>query len=342
MSRIPVIANSSARLRVADVRRAASGETDGVTSSLEPLAAYEVLPLPSLTTDQLRAIVERHHIDLDGPIESLRSSGVVHSLWSLGSRWALRVPKNETMCLGDHRCEAIAIPLVLGVGVRTPALHVFDESLTILDVPFSIVARVHGNDLSAAPFDDPTYEQVGRELAALHAANLGSSGHPWLREPNEPDVEQLFDRVVRSGLLHSAGTVWIASLCERLDCLIGQHVPPTVFVHGDVKPDNVMIDSSGNVHLIDWGDAGFGDPAYDFQSLPMRSIERALRGYRMVRADDPTLEARIIRRVLARSLTNLCRTPLTGPSWYRPVAANLTDLLTFAVDRRPVWESWLS
>ena len=74
----------------------------------------------------------------------------------------------------------------------------------------------------------------------------------------------------------------------------------------------------------------------------MRSIELALSGYRTVRrVDDPSLEARIIRRVLARSLSNLCRTPLTGPSWYRPVAANLTDLLTFAVDRRHVWDSWL-
>lgn len=103
-----------------------------------------------------------------------------------------------------------------------------------------------------------------------------------------------------------------------------------------------MIDSSGRVQLIDWGDAGFGDPAYDFQSLPMRSIEMVLRGYRGIRSDDPTLEARIVRRVLARSLSNLCRTPLGGPSWYRPVAANLTDLLTFAIDRRQVWESWLA
>ncbi len=295
-----------------------------------------------LSIDEVQAIVERHAIDLDGPIEPLRSSGVVHSLWVLDSNWVLRVPKNEAMCLGDHRCEAVAIPLVLGVGVRTPALLVFDDSLTILDVPFSIVERVHGIDLSAQPFEHPGYEQVGRELATLHSADLRPPGHPWLRKPNGPEVEQLVDRVVTSGLLHTAGTEWIESLCERLDRLIASTVPPTVFVHGDVKPDNVMIDTAGNVQLIDWGDAGFGDPAYDFQSLPMRSIELALRGYRTVRrVDDPSLEARIIRRVLARSLSNLCRTPLTGPSWYRPVAANLTDLLTFAVDRRHVWDSWL-
>jgi aminoglycoside phosphotransferase (APT) family kinase protein len=312
-----------------------------MTSPLIPLAAYEVMPSPTLTDDQLRAIVERHRIELDGPVVSLRSSGVVHSLWALGSRWVLRVPKNETMCLGDHRCEAVAIPLALAAGVRTPALHVFDDSLTILDVPFSIVSRVHGRDLSADPFGHPSYEHVGRELATLHAADLGASHHPWLRETYEPAAEELFDHVVRAGLLHRAGTAWVASLCERLDGVIAPHDSPTVFVHCDVKPDNVMIDSSGDVQLIDWGDAGFGDPAYDFQSLPMHSIEVALRGYRSVHTDDPALEARIVRRVLARSLANLSRAPLAGPSWYRPVAANLTDLLTFAIDRRRVWESWL-
>jgi aminoglycoside phosphotransferase (APT) family kinase protein len=312
-----------------------------VTTPPEPLAAYETVPLPTLTTDQLQAIVERHDIDLDGPITPLRSSGVVHSLWSLGSDWVLRVPKNETMCLDDHRCEAVAIPLALAASVRTPALHVFDESLTILDVPYTIVARVHGTDLSTEPFEHPGYEHLGRELATLHAADLSSSGHPWLRQPHGPDAEHLLERVIGAGLLHTAATAWIESLCERLDRSIASEVAPTVFIHGDVKPDNVMIEPTGRVQLIDWGDAGFADPAYDFQSLPMHSIETALRGYRSIRNDDPTLEARIIRRVLARSLSNLCRTPRTGPSWYRPIAANLTDLLTFAIDRHHIWDAWL-
>jgi aminoglycoside phosphotransferase (APT) family kinase protein len=114
----------------------------------------------------------------------------------------------------------------------------------------------------------------------------------------------------------------------------------TGVVHDDVKPDNVMVDRHGRVHLIDWGDAGFGDPAHDFQSLPMTSIDGALRGYRATRHEDPTLEARIVRRVVARSMYNLGRSPLVGPSWYRPLAANLTDLLAFAVDRPATWAAW--
>jgi hypothetical protein len=36
----------------------------------------------------------------------------------------------------------------------------------------------------------------------------------------------------------------------------------------------------------------------------------------------------------------LRRTPLAGPSWYRPIAATLTDLLTFAIDEPSIWNQW--
>jgi aminoglycoside phosphotransferase (APT) family kinase protein len=313
-----------------------------VTLLPESLAAYEVMALPTLTDDQLRAIVTLHRLEVDGPIARLESSGVVHSLWTIGSRWVLRVPKNEAMCVGDHRCESVAIPLALRAGVRTPSLVVFDKSLSLLDVPYSVVSRVHGRNLVGEPSEHAAYEDVGRELARLHTADLRALDHRWLREIGEGPAEDYFQRVVGAGLLHADGIRWLTSLCERLDRTIERDSnPPSVFVHGDVKPDNVMIDPSSTVHLIDWGDAGFGDPAYDFQSLPMRSIARVLAGYRSVRGDDdPTLEARIVRRVVARSVSNLARAPLTGPSWYRPAAANITDMLTFAIDHPDTWARW--
>jgi len=306
-----------------------------------PLADYETMPLPTLSEAQLGEIVGRSGLRLDGPIERMASSGVVHALWSLGSKWVLRVPKNEAMCVGDHRCEAVAIPLAQRAGVRTPRLELFDDSLTLLAVPYSIVARIDGANLVAAAADDPAYERLGRELATLHSAELGEHRHPWLRTPDDAPAETHFDRVLQAGLLHADGVRWLQALCDRLDDAITTGPSaPTSFIHDDVKPDNVMVDRAGLVHLIDWGDATFGDPANDFQSLPLVSIERTLRGYRAVRPDDATLEARIVRRVVARSMYNLARSPLTGPSWYRPIAANLTDLLTFAVDSPTAWRAW--
>jgi aminoglycoside phosphotransferase (APT) family kinase protein len=299
--------------------------------------------MPTVTDAQMAAIVERSGLHVDGPIHRMNSAGVVHSLWSLTGRWVLRVPKNEPMSVGDHRCEAIAIPIAQRTGVRTPSLMVFDDSLSILDVPYSIVGQVDGRDLRGDPPDHQAYAALGRELALLHDTDLTAHDHPWLRAPDDAPAETHFDHVVAAGLLHADGVRWLQVLCERLDVAIESGPPASrAFIHGDVKPDNAMVDREGHVHLIDWGDAAFGDPAHDFESLPMVSVARVLDGYRSVRVEDPTLEARIVRRVIARCLYNLARSPLTGPSWYRPIAANLTDMMSFALDHPATWSQWFS
>ena len=67
-----------------------------------PLAEYETAEFPPVHRDQLPAIVARHGLLLDGPIAPMASTGVVHVLWSLGSRFVLRVPKNEPRPAGTR------------------------------------------------------------------------------------------------------------------------------------------------------------------------------------------------------------------------------------------------
>ena len=310
-----------------------------------PLAEYELLPLPTLSPELLGAIVRRHGLDLDGPIVAMHSTGVVHALWALGSQWVLRVPKDEAMCIGDHRCEAIAIPLARAAGVRTPGIVAFNDSGDILDVPYSIVERIDGHDLVSLRQDNPahdaTYRQLGVQLALLHRVGESSTPHPWLREPEAGPAEALFDEASQAGLIHEDGITWLQNLVTRLDDSISSGPPaPRVLLHNDVKPDNAMLDRRGSLHLIDWGDAGYGDPVLDFHSLPLRSAQAALQGYRANIEGDLTLETRLIRRVVARSISGLRRTPRLGPSWYRPIAATLTDLFTFSADHPDLWRAW--
>jgi aminoglycoside phosphotransferase (APT) family kinase protein len=231
------------------------------------------MPMPYVSKAELDAIVAQHRLSIDGPTVPIESAGVVHALWRLGSKLLLRVPKDEAMCLADHRCEAVAIPLAIDAGVRTPRLVVFDDSLELLSVPYSVVEYISGENLTdLRPIDDHyqrTYEQLGEQLALLHRPTVPSSVNPWLRMPGDSPAEAFFDEVVAAGLLHVDGVAWLRDVCSRLDGVIAEAVsPPSVLLHNDIKPDNLMIDEVGDVHLIDWGDCGYGDPADDFHALP--------------------------------------------------------------------------
>ncbi len=309
-----------------------------------PLAAYEVMPFVTLTNEQLTAIVDRHQLPLDGPIEPMSSNGVVHSLWSLGSEYVLRVPKPEPMCLGDLRAEVVAIPVALVAGVRTPALIVFDDSCEIVDVPYAIVERVHGTDLSRLAPDDARlpelFRQLGAQLATLHAAPVPEP-HPWFRVPGRWDIDALLVETVAAGMLDTNAQRWFSRVLEETGTNALQ--PKSCFLHNDVKPDNMMANDRDELVLIDWGDAGIGDPAHDLAGLRAEAISQALVGYREIvgATTDPTLEQRIVRLALGNAFAGLRRSPAVGPSWYRPLAAVMADLLAFATDHPATWQRWL-
>ncbi len=309
-----------------------------------PLAAYEVMPFVTVTDTQLARIVRRHHLTLTGPIQPMASNGVVHALWALGADYVLRVPKPEEMCLGDLRAEVAAIPVARAAGVRTPALIAFDDSREIIEVPYAIVERVHGTDLSQLAPDDARlpdlFRQLGVQLATLHTMPVPDP-HPWFRAPGTWDVDALLAETVAAGMLDANAQRWFACVLEETET--DHATPRTCFLHNDVKPDNMMADQHDELVLIDWGDAGIGDPAHDLAGLRAAAIAPALVGYREIvdRTADPTLEQRIVHLALSNALAGLRRTPATGPSWYRPLAAVMADLLAFATDQPETWHRWL-
>ncbi|MBK5287792.1 MAG: aminoglycoside phosphotransferase family protein [Acidimicrobiia bacterium] len=310
-----------------------------------PLAAYETEPFLTLTDDQLHAIVDRHDLAVRGEIAPMPSNGVVHALWSLGDDYVLRVPKAEALCLGDLHAEVVAIPIARAAGVRTPDLIGFDDTADLVEVPYTIVERVHGVDLARRPPDDPAnpdlYRQLGLQLATLHRAPKPEP-HPWLRPPESRDVDELLAESVNAGMLSADVAQWFASVLASIEPSPGGRIP-SCFLHNDVKPDNVMLDNGGQVVLIDWGDATIGDPALDLACLPAAAIADTLAGYREIfpPGEDPTLERRVARTAITNAIAGLRRSPALGPSWYRPLATGVADLLGFATDQPDVWRGWL-
>jgi Ser/Thr protein kinase RdoA (MazF antagonist) len=106
-------------------------------------------------------------------------------------------------------------------------------------------------------------------------------------------------------------------------------------VHGDVHAGNILVDDGMYRALLDWDDAGWGDPTTDFVQLPTRALDAALTGYRSVAAldGDDTAEQRILWDKLLGAMARLRLEPSPPVSIESPTpTGRLFDLFAAAAD----------
>lgn len=303
----------------------------------------EHAPFVELTNDQLHAIGDRHGIAVNtDDVHRLDSTGIIHSIYALSGSLVLRVPKLHPYAIADAYTGSVASPAAVAAGVATPRLVVFDETCDIVPTPFSIFERVHGEPLSRRLDANPQkywpiWRELGRQLAILHA-NVTAVPDPHDRlDPHRrvQDPKPLLDDLERDGYLGNEAAPWVRDALERLRPAVP---PPSTyrrFLHGDVTATNVLIRDDTFHSIIDWDDAGWGDPVMDLVSLPLRVVDAALAGYRLVMPLDgnDTAEQRILWDKLIGALARL-RLPATAPgapAWPTP-SGRLFDLLAAAAD----------
>jgi aminoglycoside phosphotransferase (APT) family kinase protein len=305
--------------------------------------ALEHAPFLELTAEQLRSVVKRHGIAVGSEgVHRLDSLGIVHSIYALGHSFVLRVPKHHPYAVADAYTGSVAAPAAVAAGVSTPRLVVFDESLDIMPVPFSIFERVHAEPLSkrvgtVPQAHQPIWHELGRQLATLHTnATAVADPHGYL-DPHTRlhDPEPLLSDLERNGYLGNEAAPWVRDVLRRLHPAVP---PPNTyrrFIHGDVTATNVLIRDDAFHSIVDWDDAGWGDPAMDLVSLPLRVIDAALAGYRSVTPldGDDSAEQRILwdKVIGALARLRLTPTPPLAPAWPTP-SGRLFDLLAAAAD----------
>ena len=281
-------------------RRAVSDVSEDAEAP--PRTGYNHLPLPDVAPDTIDAILATHGID-SSEVRLQLWSGAMNTIYEVGDELMLRVPMaipEATRCIVE---EAEVLPVLADHGIAAPRLVAYDDSRTHLDVPYTIYRRLQGISMDwwevEHALSADLYREVGRELAVLHTSVTHVPDESVLATPRTLDP----DPVLAIPRLPLTARRWIESAFDRLRPLVDRSVE-TRFLHAEVRPGNAVVDDGRLVGLIDWGSAGWGDPAVEFHALWVPAVPHALAGYREVAplVDDDGAEARILWDHLSRVL----------------------------------------
>ena len=105
--------------------------------------------------------------------------------------------------------------------------------------------------------------------------------HNHLDTPGyELNLEPTLRRLVDSKRVGSALARGIELLILELAPCVANPNATRCFVHNDLHEMNIMCTGNGNLlAMLDWGDAGWGDPTTDFASIPLDMLAFTLDGY---------------------------------------------------------------
>ena len=260
---------------------------------------------------------------MHGSWAPLDATGVANRIYATQDV-VIRVANNHEEAHKDAKTESIAAPVAYEAGLLTPRLLVFDDSRNLLDGPYSIWERVHGETLGLVS-DDPramsnTWCQVGYQMGNLHVnVKHVDDPHKYLHEPKRGlRLDALLEKLASTVHFDRNLTKEIAALIDELHPAVTEE-SKICFLHSDVKDMNIMCTYDDELlALIDWGDAGWGDPTFDFRQIPLSAIPIVLRGYRDVAPD--LLEETFKERVIWDKLRGAMYAALSNPLSSIPIA----------------------
>ncbi|MGH7464528.1 MAG: aminoglycoside phosphotransferase family protein [Longimicrobiales bacterium] len=242
----------------------------------------------------------------------LEATGVANRIYATRDV-VLRIATEHPDALTDARTESVAAPVARAAGVPVPRLLAFDDSRKLVDRPYSLWERVQGETLGVfapRPQSVPdTWRVVGRQLAQLHSrVEACPDPHGWLDRPERvTGIEGVLATLASRALIVRDDAAEIEEWIKAIQPAVA--VPtPRHFLHNDVHPMNLMCASDGSLlAIIDWGDAGWGDPVLELAQVPVTAVPLVLEGYR---SEAPALlgerpEARIIWDQLASWMEDL-------------------------------------
>ena len=181
-----------------------------------------------------------------------------------------------------------------------------------MDRPFSLWERIHGQTLGLVNLDrdarERVWREVGQQIAHLHErVRSCRDDNGYLDKPErEMSLDLLLKRFADSGQETRDVVREIEHLISDLSPFVLSDGGSNCFLHNDLHDWNIMCTLEGKLlALIDWGDAGWGDPTLDFAGIPLGAVCVALEGYGSTERLGDCAEARITWDHLQKALDDV-------------------------------------
>ncbi|GAU78574.1 hypothetical protein F3D3_3208 [Fusibacter sp. 3D3] len=232
----------------------------------------------------IREILKKNEIN--EAFIKLETHGIANEIYATPN-FILRIPTEHPEANADAYTESVAAPLAKSIGIKTPKMICFDDSYTVLDRTYSIWERIHGSTLGE--LDNylnfyHTWYEIGCELGKLHVS-IKKCDDPkgWLDSPDrEYTKEMLIEGVLARDNYVDKHRNQSAYLLKLIECKFTDETffYEKCFVHGDTNIFNFLCTPNDQLlSIIDWGDAGWADPAIDFYRVPVEVLDTVLDGY---------------------------------------------------------------
>ena len=253
----------------------------------------------SIDPSLVRALLLEQHADLAHLPLTDFCEGWDNRLFRLGEELVVRIPRRSASAvLIEHEqrwlprlSKSLPLPIPVPLRVGRPGCG-FPWS-------WSVVPWFRGQSALLAPNKDLATAAValGQFLRALHQPAPADAPHnPWRGVPLSARTNTLREHLRQvDGLVDS---IAVLGLWERV-LSTRPHAGAPSWIHGDLHPGNLLLDSGRLTAVLDFGDVAAGDPATDlavaWMWLPQsaRSIFRAsARGESNPLDDDTWMRAR--------------------------------------------------
>ena len=218
---------------------------------------------PTIDIALAHALVAEQHPDLaDLTIEAL-ASGWDNVLFRLGDEYTLRLPKRvESVPLIEFEARwlgelAPRLPLPVSAPVRVGRPN------DSYPWPWLIGHWFPGAIIASTPLADPvaSARRLGAFTSALHQlAPDDAPVNPWRGTPLSDRHDRTLDAISAlesSDVGDEARRVWADAVSAP------EWDGPALWLHGDLHPANILVNSGEISAIIDWGDITSGDPSSD-------------------------------------------------------------------------------